>query len=515
MKWFNNFKIGSRLLAGFSMVAIIASLIGLVGINSISKINELDNELYEKMTAPLEQLVTITKSYSNIKTALRDVVLSKNLGNITQYSNNVRINSDSFDNELEEFSKTLVTDQGKQKIRELKKNKSIYMDTANKIIELSKNGKNDESVNLIYSDLTKVQENVESDLKTIANLKVSNARNFLQSNNENAYTTRKLVMVLMVIGIIAALVLGIFISSSVSKPIKEIMYCANRIAEGDLNVEIKDDSKDEIGILKNSFKKMVDNLNEVIKNINFAADQVAVGSKQIADSGVILSQGASEQASSVEQLTASLEEISSNTKFNADNSNTANKLTEKVKNSAEEGSSHMKEMLESMDEINAASENIHKIIKVIDEIAFQTNILALNAAVEAARAGQYGKGFAVVAEEVRNLAAKSADAAKETTYLIENSIKKSDRGTKIVHETAEAFDKIVKGVIEVDNIVREIAAASSEQAAGLEQIKGGIIQVSGVVQQNSTASEESAAASEELSSHAEIMREQVKKFKVK
>jgi methyl-accepting chemotaxis protein len=175
----------------------------------------------------------------------------------------------------------------------------------------------------------------------------------------------------------------------------------------------------------------------------------------------------------------------------------------------------MREMLESMDEINAASENIHKIIKVIDEIAFQTNILALNAAVEAARAGQYGKGFAVVAEEVRNLAAKSANAAKETTSLIENSIKKSERGTRIVHETAEAFDKIVKGVVEVDNIVREIAAASSEQAAGLEQIKGGIMQVSEVVQQNSTASEESASASEELSSQAELMREQVKKFKVK
>lgn len=515
MKWFNNFKIGSRLLTGFSMMAIIAFVIGLVSINGIIKINELDNELYEKMTAPLGQLVTITESYSNIKTDLRDVVLSKNGNDITKYSENVRVNSDSFDNQLEQFSKTLVTDQGKQKIKELKESKSKYMDTANKIIELSQSGKNDEAVNLIYGDVTKVQENVEDDLKVIANLKVSNAENFLQSNNENAYTTRKLVIALMVIGIVIALVLGMFISSSVSKPITEIMYSANKIAEGDLDIEIKGESKDEIGILKNSFKKMAANLNEVIKNINFAADQVAMGSKQIADSGVILSQGASEQASSIEELTASLEEISSNTKFNADKSNEGNKLTEEVKNSANEGSSHMKEMLESMDEINAASENIHKIIKVIDEIAFQTNILALNAAVEAARAGQYGKGFAVVAEEVRNLAAKSADAAKETTYFIENSIKKSERGTRIVHETAEAFDKIVKGVIEVDNIVREIAAASNEQAAGLEQIKGGIIQVSAVVQQNSTASEESAAASEELSSHAELMREQVKRFKVK
>ena len=515
MKWFNNFKIGVRLLTGFGMMVIIMLVIGLVGISGISKVNELDTELYEKMTVPLGELVTMTSSYNNIRTALRDVVLSKDETSIIKYSDNVRVNSDNFDDELEEFSKTLITNEGKQKIRTLKENKSKYMDIANKVIELSKNSKNDEAANLIYSELTKVQENMESDLKTIASLKESNAKSFSQSNGQTAHTVKILVIVLMAIGIIAALMLGIFISSSVSKPITEIMYSANKIAEGDLNIEIKVDSKDEIGILENSFKKMAAHLNEVIKSINSAADQVAIGSKQIADSGIVLSQGASEQASSIEQLTASLEEISSSTKFNADNSNEANKLTEEVKSSANEGSSHMKEMLQSMDEINAASENIHKIIKVIDEIAFQTNILALNAAVEAARAGQYGKGFAVVAEEVRNLAAKSADAAKETTSMIENSIKKSERGTKIVHETAEAFDKIVKGVIKVDNIVREIASASSEQAAGIEQIKGGIMQVSEVVQQNSTASEESASASEELSSQAELMREQVKKFKVK
>ncbi|WP_373844881.1 methyl-accepting chemotaxis protein [Clostridium sp.] len=515
MKWFNNLKIGSRLLIGFGMIMAIALVIGLIGINGISKVDKLDTELYEKMTVPLGQLVTITSSYNNIKADLRDVALSRDGVNITKYSDNVRADSDNFDKELEEFSQTIVTDMEKQKIRTLKENKSKYMDVANKVMELSKNNKKDEAVNLIYSELAKIQGNVENDLKTIVNLKESNAKSFSHSNDETAGIVKTLVTVLMVIGIIVAVLLGIFISSSVSKPITEIMYSANKIAEGDLNIEIKVDSRDEIGILKNSFKKMAIHLNEVIKSINFAADQVAIGSKQIADSGIILSQGASEQASSIEQLTASLEEISSNTKFNADNSNTANKLTEEVKNNAKEGSSHMREMLESMDEINAASENIHKIIKVIDEIAFQTNILALNAAVEAARAGQYGKGFAVVAEEVRNLAAKSANAAKETTSLIENSIKKSERGTRIVHETAEAFDKIVKGVVEVDNIVREIAAASSEQAAGLEQIKGGIMQVSEVVQQNSTASEESASASEELSSQAELMREQVKKFKVK
>jgi len=207
--------------------------------------------------------------------------------------------------------------------------------------------------------------------------------------------------------------------------------------------------------------------------------------------------------------------VASQTKTNAENAGKANSVAEQTKDLAVAGNARMQEMLSAMDEINQSSNNINKIIKVIDDIAFQTNILALNAAVEAARAGQYGKGFAVVAEEVRNLAAQSANAAKETTALIEDSIRKAGDGTKIAKETAEALGRIVEGVEAVSSLVSGINAASTEQAAAIAQINEGISLVSQVVQANSATSEESAAASEELSSQAEALKKMIGQFRVK
>ncbi|MBC3888606.1 HAMP domain-containing protein [Acetobacterium paludosum] len=297
--------------------------------------------------------------------------------------------------------------------------------------------------------------------------------------------------------------------------VDEITNSLEQMGQGNFNQEITTDYLGDFQAIKNALNEITTSLSTTLSDINIAADQVKIGAQQISDGGQALSQGTTEQASAIEELTASIEEVASETNKNAANANQANELTNTVRSHAVEGNEQMSEMVTAMVEINDSSKSISKIIKVIDDIAFQTNILALNAAVEAARAGQHGKGFAVVAEEVRSLAARSAEAAKETTGLIEGSIDKVATGTKIADQTAESLRDILDQIEKVTTLVGNIAQASNDQASEIAQITQGIEQVSQVVQTNSATAEESAAASEELSGQAEMLKQMVDAFKIK
>jgi methyl-accepting chemotaxis protein len=297
--------------------------------------------------------------------------------------------------------------------------------------------------------------------------------------------------------------------------VDEITTTLEQIGAGDLTQEITKKYLGNFVAIKLAINGITTHLSGVMAEINDAAGQVEMGARQISDGGQQLSHGTTEQASSIEELTASIEEVAAETKRNAGNANDANERAMEVRTNAQAGNEQMARMVSSMADINDSSNNISKIIKVIDDIAFQTNILALNAAVEAARAGQHGKGFAVVAEEVRTLAARSAEAARETTTLIEGSIEKVQVGTKIADETAESLKEILTQIEKVTTLVNTIARASNDQASEIAQITQGLEQVSQVVQTNSATAEESAAASEELTGQAEVLKQMVDAFKLK
>jgi len=373
------------------------------------------------------------------------------------------------------------------------------------------------------------------------------------------------IMIGVICGAVCILLVLLFSIFSVSKPLKKIGAYANKIKDGDLGVtstsiaKIDVRSSDEVGMLarslelayeelkgyireimermkdlaagdltsistydfsgdfvliKDSINDHIRYLNKTMAEINSSSSQVSLGSKQVADGAQMLAQGATEQAESIERLSGVIAEIAEKTKINAVTANKTADLSMAIKESAERGSNQMDEMIVAVSDINDASKNISKIIKTIDDIAFQTNILALNAAVEAARAGQHGKGFAVVAEEVRNLASKSAEAAKDTGDMIQNSMNKAELGSRIAGETAASLNEIVTGINESSIYIAEIAKSSEEQSHGISETNVGIEQVAHVVQQNSATAQESAAASEEMSGQSEILQHLIAKFKL-
>ncbi|MGC3970703.1 MAG: methyl-accepting chemotaxis protein [Pirellulales bacterium] len=301
---------------------------------------------------------------------------------------------------------------------------------------------------------------------------------------------------------------------AVIEPVTEAGEVLQNVADRDLSVRVKGDYKGDHAKIKTALNNALENLEDALAQAAQGADQVSSASNEISKGSQSLARGASEQAGSLEEISSSLEEMSSMTKQNAENSQQGKILASSAREAADRGNVAMKRMGEAMDKIKSSSDATAKIVKTINEIAFQTNLLALNAAVEAARAGEAGKGFAVVAEEVRNLAQRSAEAARTTANMIEESVKNAESGVKISDEVAAILGEIGEGSRKVNDLVAEIAAASDEQSKGIEQVNSAVTQLDKVTQQNAASSEESASAAEELSSQAVSLSQVVSQFKL-
>ena len=303
--------------------------------------------------------------------------------------------------------------------------------------------------------------------------------------------------------------------ASLKDVIMDVKTNLERMGGNDFCVEIHANYRGEFEMIRESMETISDHLSMALLRINESADQVAGGSDQVAAGAQMLSQGATQQASSVEELAATINELTSHVAQNADSASNATRTAKEVKDYAVESGKRMAEMLEAISNISDRSKEIGKIIKTIEDIAFQTNILALNAAVEAARAGEAGNGVAVVADEVRNLAGKSAEASNNTAEMIKESLKAVENGAAIADETAQSLKNVVEGVQGITQAIEDISASSGEQASSLSQVTIGIDQISSVVQTTSATAEESAASSEELSDQARKLKELVGQFRLK
>ena len=410
----------------------------------------------------------------------------------------------------------------------------------------------DAALEIAFGSEQQAYEASEALLNQLSALSTSLAEQAQSSGEKLAAASQGLMAGAVLLGVTAAMLLGWLSARSIAVPMGRTVRALQELEQGHLDVRLNLRRSDEIGAMAKSFDAMADNLqhetiaalqrlakgdltfnavprderdairsalrdlgndlNTMVGRIQASGEQIAAGSAQVAEASQSLSQGATETASSLEQIAASMTEITAQIRSSADNAGRATQLAGEARRAADKGNQQVGEMITAIRDIGSSGQNILRIIKVIDEIAFQTNLLALNAAVEAARAGVHGKGFAVVAEEVRNLAARSANAAKETAELIEGTVARTDRGIEVADQTGSALQDIVRAVEQVGQLVTEIATAAREQSEGVAQTSIGLSQIDQVTQQNTANAEEIAASAQELSGQTQEMQDMLARF---
>ncbi len=510
-----NMKIGTRLGAGFGLILLLVAAMGATGIMRLENINNASRHL-------VDNSLDMQKSAQNwlmgtSVNASRTLALVKASNTETQEFFQKAITAQS--KQITEIQKSIEdrinSDKEKELFAEVAKKRSAYIDIRKSILAVKAAGSIDEANQMIDTKMVPALDSYVDSVKDV----LAYYENEVKLSDESITADYQSGRMTMIIGALIAILLGAIIAwrltSGITRPLKEALTLAESVAEGDLTARSSlPATQDEPGLLLNALRSMQENLARTVTQIRMGTDTIATASSEIASGNLDLSSRTEQQASSLEETASSMEELTSTVKQNADNSRQANQLAVAASTVAVKGGTVVSQVVDTMGAINNSAKKIVDIIGVIDGIAFQTNILALNAAVEAARAGEQGRGFAVVATEVRNLAQRSAAAAKEIKALIGDSVEKVDAGSKLVAEAGTTMDEIVDGVKRVADIMAEITAASQEQSDGIEQVNQAVSQMDQVTQQNAALVEEAAAAAESLQDQAKNLAQAVSVFRV-
>ncbi len=511
-----NLTIRSRLIFMLSFMSVLMIGIGTLGLSGMSASNEGLRSVYQDRTVAAGQISYILERVMANMLLIRDTQLAGTRELAQENWAAMSRNIDAITRTWEAYMGTYLTPEEKKLAEEWASIRAHFVKEGLIVaMESMRAGRFDEAARVIEQVTVPAYQPVREGAAKLMQLQMDVAQQQYEEAVDLYELQNVLIWTAIALGVAIAGVIGFMLISAIIRQLNEAIRIANAIAKGDLTNEIEVTSNDEIGRMLAAMKAMSESLVELVVTVMGASASVAAGSAQIAAGNANLSQRTEEQASSLEETASSMEEFTSTVKQNADSAGQANQLALAARQQAEKGGSVVSSAVQAMDEINNASKRIADIIGVIDEIAFQTNLLALNAAVEAARAGEQGRGFAVVATEVRNLAGRSATAAKEIKELIQDSVEKVEDGSALVTQSGQTLEEIVGAVKKVTDIVAEIAAASEEQSAGIEQVNKAVMQLDDMTQQNAALVEEASAASEAMSEQAVELKKLMERFDVR